>query len=479
MTLLAGKMVLVLGLHSAGRSVCHFLLRRGALAAAVDGFDSAELCEAAADLQRAGAKLFFGATKLPEGPFDFVVVCPGVKGEAEFIAAAEKAGWPVISELEFAYEQALCMNIAISGSNGKSTTARLVEKMLTDCGRKTRVAGGPEAPLCDAAEVSRELDYLTLEAVAPQLERTMYFRPSVAVLMNIVPDHLDRYHTLADYTRAKARLFARQQAFDWAIVQSEALAQIRAQHGEIPSKLITFSAQDREADIVLERGLILSRIEGWEGPLFNMERSRLRGPHNAENIMAALAVGRVLRLPLKEMAASLEAYEPASHRFELVAECQGVQFINDSRATNLNALMNAIQSVPGGSGGRPNIWLIAGGRDKGIEFHDAAPLLSQRVKGAFLLGESREKLRAAWSLFTPCTLVDTLLEATFEAARNAVPGEVVLLSPACSSFDQFQNYQHRGEVFRQAVKRHLETADGDMKPMRSRPETVRDPVNSN
>lgn len=171
--------------------------------------------------------------------------------------------------------------------------------------------------------------------------------------------------------------------------------------------------------------------------------------------MAALAVGRVLRLPLNPMKDALEAFEPAPHRFEALGEVDGVKFINDSRATNLSALNFAIQSVPAMR--EANVWVIAGGRDKGIDFHDVGPLLSQRVKGAFLIGESREKLRAAWSLFTPCTLMDSLLEATLEAARSAAPGDIVLLSPACSSFDQFQNYQHRGDVFRQAVRNWAES----------------------
>ena len=148
---------------------------------------------------------------------------------------------------------------------------------------------------------------------------------------------------------------------------------------------------------------------------------------------------------------SLKSYQPPPHRCELVTEINGVKFINDSKSTNLDSLHKALLSVPSERAGEPNVLLIAGGKDKGFEYHDVGPLLSQRVKGAYLIGETREKLRAAWSLFTPCTLADSLLEAVQSAARDAVSGDVVLLSPACSSFDQFQNYKHRGEVFRQAV----------------------------
>jgi UDP-N-acetylmuramoylalanine--D-glutamate ligase len=183
-----------------------------------------------------------------------------------------------------------------------------------------------------------------------------------------------------------------------------------------------------------------------------MDHCLVRGPHNAENLMAALAVGRVLRIPLETMVEALKSYQPAAHRCELVAEINGVKYVNDSKATNLDAVQKALLSMPQAGSGEPNVWLIAGGRDKAFEYYEVGPLLSQRVKGAFLIGETREKIRAAWSLFTPCTLSDSLLEAVVEAAKNAAPGDAILLSPACSSFDQFQNYQQRGEKFCAAVK---------------------------
>jgi UDP-N-acetylmuramoylalanine--D-glutamate ligase len=221
---------------------------------------------------------------------------------------------------------------------------------------------------------------------------------------------------------------------------------------DIPSKIITFSASNPRADLYLDRNLLLSRLAGWSGRLLDMGHCGLRGPHNANNLMAALAVGRVLRIPLATMVESLKSYLPAAHRCEPVAEIDGVRFVNDSKATNVGALHMALLSMPSGAGFQPNVWLIAGGKDKGLDYHDLGPLLSRRVKRAILIGETREKIRAAWSRFIPCALADSLLEAVTEAASNAVSGDVVLLSPACSSFDQFQNYQHRGEVFRQAVK---------------------------
>jgi UDP-N-acetylmuramoylalanine--D-glutamate ligase len=342
--------------------------------------------------------------------------------------------------------------VGITGTNGKTTTTELIERLLARQQIKTLAAGNIGKPVCAVAAQTKDLDFLTLEVSSFQLETIQFFRPAIGILLNITPDHLDRYASMAEYALAKSRLFMNQQPFDWAIIQSEALAQLRALKVNISSKVITFSASNRRADIYFDRGLLISRMEEWAGPLLDMAQCRLVGPHNAENLMAALAVGRVLRIPLESVVAVLKSYEPAAHRCELVVEIDGVKFINDSKATNLDAVHKALLAIPTAPANEPNVWLIAGGRDKGLDYHDIGPLLSQRVKGAFLIGETREKIRAAWSLFTPCTLADSLLEAVAEAARNAVAGDVVLLSPACSSFDQFQNYQHRGDVFSEAAR---------------------------
>jgi UDP-N-acetylmuramoylalanine--D-glutamate ligase len=201
----------------------------------------------------------------------------------------------------------------------------------------------------------------------------------------------------------------------------------------------------------LDRGLLISRIPNWAGPLLDSDTCQVRGPHNAENLMAALAVGHVLRLPLENMLEPIRSYSAGRHRFESVAEINGVEYVNDSKATNLNALRHALLAAKPGQGGQPNIWLIAGGVDKGLDFHDVVPLLSKRVKRAFLIGAATEKIRAAWSLFIPCTVSDSLINAITEAAGQAASGDVVLLSPACSSFDQFRDYQERGESFCQMV----------------------------
>ena len=448
---LQDKVVLVIGLGLSGAAAARLLVARGSRVTAMDNSDTPELRREAEELRDLGVRVELDLRLPPAGQFDFAVVSPGVPMDSPLVKELRQREIPVIGELELGWQQAVCLNVSVTGTNGKTTTTELIEHVLTHCHKRTLAVGNIGKPLCSVADESKQLDYLTLEVSSFQLETIRFFRPAIAVLMNITPDHLDRHHSMAEYARAKARIFENQQPFDWAIVQTEALAMLRALGVKVPSKLITFSAQNRRADIHLDRSLIISSMEDWVGPLIDLEKTQLRGPHNAENVMAALAVGRVLRLPLEEMVAAIASFKPGAHRCELVAEINGVKFVNDSKATNLDAVSKALQTMPASQPGEPNVLLVAGGRDKGLDYHDLGPLLAQRVKHAFLLGETREKLRASWSLFTPCTLVDSLLEAVNEAARNAAPGDVVLLSPACSSFDLFRDYRHRGEVFRQAV----------------------------
>jgi UDP-N-acetylmuramoylalanine--D-glutamate ligase len=450
---LKDKKVLVMGLGLSGQAACGLLKRHGSQVTGWDDASSEALRLETKPLADRGILLRFGGGVAPAETFDLVVVSPGVSTDHPVVKALVERDIPVLGELELGYQHSYCLNVSVTGTNGKTTTTGLIERTLRENQMKVLTAGNQGVPLSAVAERSKELDFLILEVNSFQLETIKYFRPAVAVMLNIKPDHQDRYGGMADYVRAKARLLSNQQAFDWAIIQSEVLAQLQIMQVPIRSKVITFSAYNRRADIYLERGLIISRMAGWTGPLLNMDTCRTGGPHHAENIMAALAVGRVLRVPLDGMLEPVRSFIPPPHRCELVTEIHGVKYVNDAKSTNVDSLHRALLSqASGGMGGDPNVWLIAGGRDKGSEFHDIGPLLSQRVKGVFLLGEARDKLRAAWSLFTPCTLVDSLLEAVQEAARNARAGDIVLLSPACSSLDQFESYQHRGDLFRQAVK---------------------------
>jgi UDP-N-acetylmuramoylalanine--D-glutamate ligase len=451
-TLMNSKTALVIGLDSRGQSACRLLCRNGAKVFGLDGADTLELRKAAESLQAAGVEIALGASAIPAQEFDLAVVSPEKPANSALIESAVQRGLPLMSEIEFGFQQVKCLTIAIAGTNGKSTTGEMIERMLINNHRKTIFCGYQARPVCEMADQTKELDFLIAQADSFQLGATQRLQPAVAVLLNLAPDYLDRYPSPEDYTRANARLFRDQQTFDWAIIQSEALARMRALALPVPAKTITFSAADPEADLRLDRGLIISRVPNWSGPLLDSEHCQLRGPHNVENLMAALAVGHALRLPLEGMVDSLKTYTAGAHRFQLAAEINGVQFINDSKAANVDALHKALLAARPAPGGEPNIWLIAGGQEQDAEFHCLGPVLSRRVKRAFLIGETGERIRAAWGLFTPCTVVQSLIEAITEAAKNAVSGDVVLLSPACSSFGQFRDYQERGEIFCRAVQ---------------------------
>jgi UDP-N-acetylmuramoylalanine--D-glutamate ligase len=449
---LQDKLVLVLGLGPRGRAACEFLRRKGARVMAVESGDNTEFRNTADELRGQGIEVELGVTAAPKREFEYAVVSPAVPMDSELVRELARRTIPVVGELEVAFQEAKCLSIAVAGTNGKGTTGELIERVLTHNHRKSVLCGHQARPVCSVVEQTKELDYLILQVNAFQLETAQLFRPAVAVLMNLSPDHLDRYAGTSEYVRASARLFANQQAHDWAIVQSEAADRLHELNLPVPAKTITFSASDPKADLHLDRGLLISSIPNWAGPLLDSDTCQVRGPHNAENLMAALAVGHVLRLPLENMLEPMRSYSAGRHRFETVAEVNGVQYINDSKATNLDALHQALVAAKQGQGGQPNIWLIAGGVDKGLDFHDVGPLLSKRVKHALLIGAAAEKIRAAWSLFIPCTISDSLINAVTEAAGQAAFGDVVLLSPACSSFDQFRDYQERGEIFCQTVK---------------------------
>jgi UDP-N-acetylmuramoylalanine--D-glutamate ligase len=443
--------VVVAGLGPAGQAVAQSLRRRGARVVALDiggaGLDSEQM----ARLRGAGVEVRSTGAGW-DGPLDLVVVDPSVSMGEEPVHGWIERGVEVIGELEWAYREARCLSLAIAGTNGKSSAASLLTRVLEQGGRRVGRGGDRLAPLSAMVEGSRDLEYLVVEVESGQLEGLEHFRPAVGILLNLGPDRSGRCWLTGHLALAMGRLFRRQQSFDWAIVQSEALAQLRGSGVELPSKVITFSANNPRADLWMDRGLLLSRLPGWVGPLLDLDRCRVRGSHFAENLMAVLAAGHVLRIPLDDMARVLSSCEPQPGCYELLGQRRGAWFVNDGCGSNLETLRPALQAMPPGQGGEPNVWLIAGGADDGQEFHDVGPVLARRVKRAFVFGPASERMRAAWSLFTPCTAVGSLLEAVQSAADMATRGDVVLFSPACPSVGSPSSSQLRGEAFRQAVR---------------------------
>jgi UDP-N-acetylmuramoylalanine--D-glutamate ligase len=445
----AKQKVCVIGLGRSGVAAAELLLQHGAAVTAVDTADSPALRQIAAALTVKGAACILGATEVSNA-FNLAVISPGVRLDLPLVASLRARGVRVWGELELGWQFTKCPAIAITGTNGKTTTTELVASLLGQAQRRTVAAGNIGTPLCAVAAQSRSLDAVTLEVSSFQLETIAEFRPAIGVLLNLAPDHLDRHGLMENYIRAKARLFENQKPFDHAIVQLEALREMEKLDLAPPSKVITFSATNAAADLHVDRSLIVSRLPSWTGPILDLDDCSLDGLHNAENLMATLAVGHCQKISVAEMKAALSASVAGPHRCEFVAEIEGVRFVNDSKATNVHALCSALRAMPAQDSPK-NIWLIAGGQDKGLDFHAAGPEIARRVKGALLMGEAREQIRAAWGLFSSCELVVNLVEAVAEARRKAVPGDVVLLSPACASFDMFDSYEHRGRAFCQLL----------------------------
>jgi UDP-N-acetylmuramoylalanine--D-glutamate ligase len=455
---LGDKRVAVIGLDSYGLAACELLAESGAIVRAIDPGSPSRAPGAESVLARFGIQV---DSELRGMAVDMVVTSPAAWTSGWSPREPQLAALPVMSELELGYQHCLCPAVAVAGTNGKSTAAAMIARVLELGQRRVLVAGQVNAPLCRVIHGSRDQDFMVVEASFGQLEGIEHFRPAVAILLNLTPTLPARYLAKPELARCGARMFSNQQCFDWAVVQSEALAELRAAGLEPPSKVITFSASNRRADLWYDRGLLQSRWEGWTGPLLDIAKCRVQGPHQAENLMAALAVGHVMKIPLETMVTALKDFEVGPDSNEVIAQRGGATYVSDARASNPAALQQALQTVAPGVGGEANIWLIAGGNDDGYEYHDLGPLLSRRVKGVFLLGNAAARMRAAWSLFTPCTVVSSLLEAVQNAADMAERGDVVLFSPACSSCSEPSHESLRGRSFREAIRQLAGSAGGN------------------
>ena len=454
------KAVCVLGLGRSGKAAVEWLQTTGAKVTAVDGRATPELQQWAAQLpEEINCRL--GKRAVIADRFDLAVVSPGVPLDQPQVAGLRARGVPIWGELELGWSASQCPAIAITGTNGKTTTTEWVTQLLAETRREVMSAGNIGRPLCEVLPQTRKLDAVVLEVSSFQLETIDAFRACVAVLLNLAEDHLDRHGSMEDYVRAKARLFENQKPFDWAIIQFEAWEQLQALNVKVPGKVVTFSAYTNSADIYVDSNQVISRLPGVEGFVLDLAECALEGTHNAENLMATWLVGHAMKLLPAEMVPVLQTLRTGEHRCELVAECGGVRFYNDSKATNVHALESALRSMPPAEQAVRNVWLIAGGQGKGMDYQAAASAVRERVKGTWLIGASAAEIQSAWSPFAPCNLAADLIEAITEAGRNASPGDVVLLSPACASFDMFDSYQHRGNQFRSAVTEWVESRQGD------------------
>ncbi len=402
--------------------------------------DAADLKKLRSKIERItplGVAILAGSDAEQHDPnFDLAVLSPGVDPGTPLVQNFLRKRIRMIGELEFAFELCACPVIAITGTNGKTTTTQIVEQMLNACGVKTIAAGNISPAFASVVKRSAQLDVMTLEVSSFQLEEIRTFHPQIAVWLNLAPDHLDRYASVAAYRAAKLRMFENQTADDFAVVN------FRDELPPLKAKQITFSAYVDGADFGFRNGSIFYRDE----EVLAMAETNLRGHHNAENLMAALGVGVARGLRFEQMVPALRAYRPLPHRCEPIRTLNGVAYINDSKATNLDALEKALVSET-----RPVV-LIAGGKDKGFEFDSITGVVAEKARVVVLIGEMAGRIERMWSARVPCLQAASLASAIEMARQAAQPGDAVLFSPGTSSFDMFQNYEDRGDQFRALVQ---------------------------
>ena len=442
---LAGKRVLVVGLARTGAAVGLFTAGYGASVTVTDEKSEAELGDAAAKLRAAGVKLELGghmpATFLAQ---DLIVVSPGVPTKLPALELARAGGIPVWSEIELAWRFLRGKLVAITGSNGKTTTTSLVAHILKTAGIPTLVGGNIGVPLLALVESSTDSTVTVAEISSFQLETIEAFRPEIGVLLNLTPDHLDRHASFEEYAAAKMRMFANQLERDAAVLNADDPEVTR----RMPSRahIYWFSRQKRVAEgAFLKDDQIIFRHDGTETPLARREEIPLRGEHNVENVLAACAAAYLAGAEPAAIAGGVKTFRGVEHRLEFVAEVGGIAFYNDSKATNVDATLKAIEAFSG------PMLVILGGKDKGSPYTPLIEPLRGRARLVLLIGAAAEKIAADLGDAVPLERAGNMDRAVRIAFEHAKPGDIVLLAPACSSFDQFENYEHRGRAFKEIV----------------------------
>jgi UDP-N-acetylmuramoylalanine--D-glutamate ligase len=449
---LTGKKVLVVGLARTGVALCRFLADAGARVTVTDMAAPAELAAHRQEIQGLGVTEELGVSQPRWQGYDLVLLSPGVPPELPWLNAARHAGVPVWGELELAGHFFRRPLMAVSGTNGKTTTTTLVGELLKASGIKALVGGNIGTPLISLLASQEEADWLVAEVSSFQLDTAPHFHPRAAALLNITPDHLDRYPNLAAYVASKASLFRNHTAGDLRVLNADDPAVAPLCSG--PGLVYYFSAvQTLAAGAWVQEGAVRVRLAGEREEAFPLSRIILPGRHNLENIMAALLLALGVGADPEACRQVLANFKGLPHRLQRVAEVGGVEFYDDSKGTNVGAVARSLAHF------HQPVILIAGGRDKDSDFSLLSPHIKEHVKALVLLGETREQLSRVWQGLAPAFQVRDLEEAVARAWDLARPGEVVLLSPACASFDMFQDYAQRGETFQRLV-RDLKNAAG-------------------
>ncbi len=446
---LNAKKVLVIGAARSGIAAARFLAAHGATVALNDRKDIEEWTDEARALKDMGVGLLAGDVPMwLMDQIELVVVSPGVPSKNISLRYMDRAGAEVIGEVELASRFMRGRIVAITGANGKTTTA-LVTELLRGAGLPVQVGGNIGTPLVSLVESSRADGWTVVEASSYQLETIVDFHPAVAVALNLMPDHMDRYETLTDYGAAKHRIFRNQQTGDAAILNAD--DDVVASWAAGLRAHVTLLSVERE----LEEGLFLrngrelvSRTRDGERVLLTRDEMQLRGRHNVQNVLAALACGLACGVSPDSMRETIRNFQPVEHRLERVAEIEGVEFYNDSKATNVDATLKALEAFAETEG---QIILILGGRSKNAPYAPLAPLIERKARALVVIGEDAERIERELKAYAPVIRAEVLPDAVRRASEAARRGDVVLLAPACASWDMFESFEHRGRVFKEAV----------------------------
>jgi UDP-N-acetylmuramoylalanine--D-glutamate ligase len=444
---LSGKRVLVVGLGKSGVASALFLKARGSRVTVSDSKSEAELHEHIPVLLDNGISVETGGHgERTFGQQDLIVISPGVPVNAVALEPARKLGIPIIGEVELASRFLSGKLVAITGSNGKTTTTALVGDVIAAGAAKTLVGGNIGTPAISLASQSTDASYTVLEISSFQLETIEQFHPQVAVVLNVTPDHLDRHGTFEIYWDAKRRIFENQTAEDFAVLNVDDAEAAKMGKG-LKSQLRWFSRKSEIDSGAFVRGdRIVYKDSQGERDIMAVSDMQLKGAHNVENVLAAVAIGMIVGVAPENIRTAVRNFKAVEHRLEFVATINGVEFYNDSKATNVDATIKALESFP------KNIHIILGGKDKGSDYTVLKPLLQARVKKVYTIGAAAEKIESHIRGAADIVHAGTIEVAVRKAMETASPGDVVVLAPACASFDQFTSYEHRGRVFKELVK---------------------------
>ncbi len=445
---LKDKRVLVVGLGKSGVASALFLKSRGARVTVSDAKPEAELRDEILLLLDHGITVETGGhgDRTFRGQ-DLIVVSPGVPFDAPQLVQARQLGEPVIGEIELAAQFLTGPIVAITGANGKTTTTSLAGEIIAAGNMATLVGGNIGTPAISFVDRAGPATWTVLEVSSFQLETIVDFHPRIAVILNITPDHLDRHKTLGNYVNAKARIFENQRADDFTVLNADDPTTATLSD-RTHAQLFWFSRKKEVEQGAFVRGPHLYfRGNKEEREIMPLAEISLRGAHNLENVLAGVAIGMLAGCQPEQIRKAVRNFKAVEHRLEFVAKVADVDFYNDSKATNVDATIKALEAFPASV----HLHLILGGKDKGSDYTVLNELLRQRVKRVYTIGAAAAKIESQIQGAAEVDHAETLENAIRRAAESAVPGDVILLAPACASFDQFQSYEHRGQVFKEVV----------------------------